>query len=140
MAKSENKTVKTSDDASDFLATVDEKRRADALAVNDMMEEVTGEKAAVWGTMLGYGDHHYKYASGWEGDTFKMGFAPRKSKLTLYVLTNFEGQDELLSRLGKHTTGKVCLYLNRLADVDQDVLREIVKRAWAQEISSIAYG
>jgi hypothetical protein len=140
MPKNENKTHKTSDNASSFFATLDDTKRADALAINGMMEEVTGEKAAVWGTMIGYGDYHYKYASGREGDTFKIGFAPRKDNLTLYVLTNFEGQDELLSRLGKHTTGKVCLYLKRLADVDQDVLREIIKRSWTQEINSISYG
>ncbi len=140
MAQAQNKTVKTSDDASAFLAAVDEKRRADAAAISEMMREVTGEKPAVWGTMIGYGVHHYKYASGREGDWPKIGFAPRKGNLTLYVLNGFDGQDELLGRLGRYTTGKVCLYLKSLADIDKNVLREIVSRAWAQDIDSISYG
>lgn len=140
MAKNQNKTTKTSDDANVFLASVSEKNRADAQTINMMMEEITGEKAAVWGTMIGYGVYHYRYASGREGDWPKIGFAPRKGNLTLYVLNGFDGQDELLAKLGKYTTGKVCLYLKKLADVDQKVLREIVKRAWIQDIESITYG
>ena len=96
------------------------------------MEEVTGEKAVMWGdSIVGFGTYHYVYASGREGDWPVTGFAPRKQALTLYIMSGFDQYDELLARLGKHSTGKSCLYIKRLSDVDVDVLRELVAESVA---------
>jgi hypothetical protein len=124
----EPKTRATSDSVEEFLAAVaDERRRRDALAVCALMAEVTGEPPRMWGaSMVGFGQHHYRYASGHEGDTFLIGFAPRRTALTVYLMDGFDGREELLARLGKHSTGKACLYIKRLDDVDVDVLRELV--------------
>jgi hypothetical protein len=124
----EPKTRATSDSVEEFLAAVaDERRRRDALAVCALMAEVTGEPPRMWGpSMVGFGQHHYRYASGHEGDTFLVGFAPRRTALTVYLMDGFDGREELLARLGKHSTGKACLYIKRLDDVDVDVLRELV--------------
>lgn len=124
----QNKTVPTGKSAREFLQTVDEKRRADCEALLALMEEVTGEPPVMWGdSMVGFGSYHYKYATGREGDWLLTGFSPRKQNLTLYIMAGFDEYDHLLARLGKHTTGKSCLYIKRLADVDQDVLRELVR-------------
>ena len=111
----------------DFIAAVDNPtRRADALVVRDMLAEVTGEQPVMWGpSIIGYGSYR-----GPTGDWPIVGFSPRKANLVLYVL-GFEGQDELLSKLGKHKTGNSCLYINRLSDVDTGVLREIGERSVA---------
>jgi hypothetical protein len=116
------------EDVEDFLDAVPDAQRAeDARAVRDLMRDVTGQEPRMWGTsMVGFGDHHYRYSSGREGHTFVVGFSPRKSALTLYIMDGFEGRDELLARLGKHGTGKACLYIKRLSDVDVDVLRDLV--------------
>ena len=93
-----------------------------------MMQEVTGVEAKMWGdSIVGFGSYHYKYASGREADWPLVGFSPRKQNLTLYIMSGFEQYDELLQRLGKHSTGKACLYVKRLADVDLAVLQELVK-------------
>jgi len=95
-----------------------------------LMQRVTGEKPVMWGdSIIGFGSYHYKYASGREGDWFLTGFAPRKQNLTLYIMSGFELYDELLGKLGKYKTGKSCLYINKLEDVDQDVLLELVKQS-----------
>lgn len=122
-------TGPTDEDVDAFLARVpDERRRADARAVVDLMAEVTGERPTMWGpTMVGFGSYHYRYASGREGDYFIVGLSPRTAALTVYLLDGFEGREDLLERLGPHTTGKACLYLKRLDDVDADVLRELVQ-------------
>ena len=85
----------------------------------------------MWGpTIVGFGSYHYKYESGREGDWFKTGFSPRKTSLTLYIMPGFNRYDELMQKLGKHKTGQSCLYINKLEDVDMDVLRELVKLSY----------
>ncbi len=115
----------------DFLASVEHPvRRQDGQALRALMERLTGEKATMWGpSIIGFGAYHYRYASGHEGDMCRIGFSPRKANLVLYV-GGFEGYEEMLAQLGKHKTSKACLYLNKLADVDMDVLEEIVRRSW----------
>lgn len=126
------KTERNDADVAAFLAAVtDPKRRADAEAACKLMAEATGAEPVMWGSaIIGFGTYHYRYASGREGDWPAVGMSPRKQALTLYVSTGFEGHDDLMSRLGPHRTGKSCLYLKRLSDVDQDVLRELVERGF----------
>ena len=129
----EIKTKATEVSVDDFIGAIDNpQRREDAQKVRALFARLTGEPAKMWGpTIIGFGSYHYKYDSGHEGVMCRMGFSPRKAELVLYVLTGFEGQPELLARLGKHKTGKVCLYIKRLADVDGAVLEEITARAFA---------
>ena len=116
-----------------FLDAVDdERKRSDARIVAAMMGEITGSTGVMWGSsIVGFGTYHYRYASGREGTFFETGFAPRKRALTLYVMAGFSEYEELLGRLGKHTTGKSCLYMRRLAEVDLDVLRDLLERSVA---------
>jgi hypothetical protein len=94
------------------------------------MKEVTGEPATMWGTsIVGFGSYHYRYDTGREGDMALVGFSPRKQAITLYIMTGFDGYDDLLSQLGKYTTGKACLYIKKLEDIDMDVLRQLVKQS-----------
>lgn len=124
----ELKTQKNEASVTDFLNGVDEKRREDCFALLELMEEVTGAPAKMWGaSIIGFGDYHYKYASGQEGDWMLVGFSPRKQNLTLYIMSGFDQYDDLLAKLGKYTTGKSCLYVKRLADVDRGVLRQLVQ-------------
>jgi hypothetical protein len=96
------------------------------------MEEATGEKAEMWGdNIVGFGTYRYKYESGREGEWFLTGFSPRKANLTLYIMSGFSRYQELLGRLGKHKTGKSCLYINRLEDIDIKVLRRLVRESVA---------
>ncbi len=131
----ETKTKPHTGDVGPFLAQVDDPaKRADAHALVEMMSAVSGEPPVLWGTMIGFGQYHYKYASGHEGDAFRIGFAPRKGDLSLYVLVAYDGaeaeqQAQLLARLGKHKAGKSCLYVKRLADIDLGVLRELTAYA-----------
>jgi len=114
-----------------FLASVpDERRRADAVAVCKLMAEVTGEPAQMWGaSIVGFGTYHYRYDSGHEGDAPLVGFSPRKTQLVIYLVGGYEERYQAaLARLGPHKTGKGCLYLKRLADVDRDALRELIDR------------
>jgi hypothetical protein len=107
-----------------------EGRREDCRAVAQLMREVTGEEPVLWGpSIVGFGSYHYRYESGREGDWFLTGFAPRKQALTLYIMAGFPRFDELMERLGKYKTGKSCLYVKRLDDLDLDVLRELVTRS-----------
>ena len=128
----ETKTRPTTVKVDDFIAAVEKPaRRADALAVREIMERVTGEPATMWGpSIIGFGQYHYRYASGHEGDMCRVGFSPRSANLVLYV-GGFPGYDELLARLGKHKRSTACLYLNKLADVDMAVLEEITRGALA---------
>jgi hypothetical protein len=125
----ELKTKPTDEDVSAYLDSVeDEKKRQDSYAILALMQEVTGEEARMWGSsMIGFGSYHYTYESGREGDWFLTGFAPRKRNLTLYIMAGFEAYDELLAKLGKYKTGKSCLYINKLEDVDTAVLRQLVQ-------------
>ena len=114
-----------------FLAQVEnEERRRDCRAVMELMQAVTGEPPRLWGdSMIGFGRYHYVYASGREGDWFLTGVSPRKRNLSIHIMTGFEDHGDLMERLGKHRTGKSCLYLNRLSDVDVEVLEELVRRS-----------
>jgi hypothetical protein len=129
MAKAELKTRKTKINPKDFLNTIkDGQKRADAFQIMEMMHKITGDKPEMWGTsIIGFGNVALKYASGRELDWPKIGFSPRKQNLTLYVLTNPKEQSALLKKLGKHKTGKVCLYINTLQDVDVSVLKKVIE-------------
>jgi hypothetical protein len=128
-----NKTRVTSVSVEAFLADVpDVRKRTDALALIDMMQAATGKKPQMWGpSIIGFGTYHYRYESGREGDSPIVGFSPRKAALVLYIVTGFKGAEPLLAKLGKHTTGKSCLYVKRLADVDMTVLRKLVDQSVA---------
>ena len=128
---SKMKTAPTQASVDAFIEAVeDEQKRADSRAIAAMMSAATGAPAQMWGTsIVGFGRYHYRYASGREGDFMIAGFSPRKRALTLYIMAGFSEYDALLAQLGKHTIGKSCLYIKRLADVDQAVLREIVERS-----------
>lgn len=129
----ETKTKPTRVSAAEFIAAVpDATRRADAEAVCAMMERLSGDAPTMWGpSIIGFGSYHYKYESGHEGDACRIGFSPRKAELVLYVLSGGAEEAELLARLGKHKTGKACLYVTKLADVDMGVLEALVRRAIA---------
>ncbi|MFQ5400826.1 MAG: DUF1801 domain-containing protein [Anaerolineae bacterium] len=128
-----NKTQPTDQSVTDFLHSVpDEKKRADCFQILELMRTVTGEAPRMWGdSMVGYGRYHYKYASGREGEWFLTGFAPRKQALTLYIMSGFDQYDELLGRLGKFKTGKSCLYVKKLEDVNLNVLQELIQQSVA---------
>lgn len=127
----EAKTRPTTVSPAAFVAAVDHPvRRADAERLLAMMERVTGEPATMWGpSIIGFGAYHYRYASGHEGDMCRVGFSPRSANLVLYV-GGFPGYDALLDRLGKHKRSTACLYLSKLADVDEAVLEQIVRRSY----------
>lgn len=131
----ELKTQKNKASVTEFLNNVEnEKRRKDSKEVLKIMKEITGEQPAMWGpSIIGFGSYHYKYASGQEGDWFKVGFSPRKNALTLYIMTGFGRYAELMGKLGKYKTGKSCLYINKLEDVDMDILRELIQESMNSE-------
>ena len=126
------KTKPTDVSVADFIAAVPhEGRRADAEALCALMQEVTGYAPVMWGpSIIGFGAYHYRYESGREGDAPLVGFSPRKANLVLYVAPG-EDRDAMLARLGKHKTGAGCIYLNRLADVEADVIVEMAKASMA---------
>ena len=128
----DNKTVKTGASVEEFIAGVENsRRREDGAALLEMMREITGLEPEMWGpSIIGFGDLHYKYESGREGDMFLTGFSPRKRSLSLYIASDFAEYESLLARLGKHRKSVSCLYINKLADVDMDVLRELVRRSY----------
>ena len=127
----ELKTKRNKGDVDAFLNDVaDEKKRLDSFRILELMKHVTGQKPEMWGnSIVGFGSYHYKYASGREDDWFITGFSPRKQSLTLYIMSGFDEYDKLLGELGKHSTGKSCLYIKKLEDVDMDVLKELVKQS-----------
>ena len=124
----ELKTKRTEASVDDFIAGIaDEQRREDCRALLAMMKRVTKAPPKMWGaSMVGFGSYHYTYASGREGDWFLAGFSPRRQDLTVYVMAGFEDYPELMARLGKYKTGKSCLYLKRLSDVDAAVLEKLI--------------
>src|SRR5690606_24444143 len=128
---SEPKTKPTGESVTAFLDRVeDDRKREDAYAVMELMREVTGEEPQMWGdSIVGFGSYRYRYASGREGDWPLTGFSPRKQNLTLYINSGFEEYDGLMQQLGKHKTGKSCLYIKRLSDLDLDVLRQLVRES-----------
>ncbi len=125
----EAKTKPTSASVKDFLNQIpDEERRQDCFAVAKIMEEITGEKPKMWGPgIVGFGSQHYKYASGREGDWPVAAFSPRKKDLTLYMTPGFDKHPELMEKLGKHSTGKSCLYIKRLSDIHIPTLKKLIK-------------
>jgi hypothetical protein len=127
----ENKTKPTTLSVSAFIdALTDTGRRADAKALLKLMQSVAGEKPKMWGpSIIGFGSYHYKYESGREGDMPVIAFSPRKGATVLYGMTGFNDAAALLAKLGKHTTGKGCLYIKKLADVDQHVLETLVVKS-----------
>ena len=133
MATAKLKTTPTESSVAAFLAGVkDPARRRDCDRVVAMMRKATGAQPKMWGpSIVGFGTYRYKYASGREGDWMLTGFSPRKSDLTLYIMAGFDGYGDLMKRLGKHKTGKSCLYIRKLDDVDMAVLTELVERSVA---------
>lgn len=129
----ETKTKATPVPVEQFLAGVaDERKREEARVLIKLMSAVSGEPPVMWGpSIIGFGHYHYKYESGREGDICAIGFSPRKDALTLYVVDDSAQCSALLAQLGPHKTGKCCLYVKRLADVDMAVLEELVRRAYA---------
>lgn len=126
---SDPKTRPNDVDPRTYIAAIEhDRRRSEAMTVLELMEEITGEPPVMWGeSIIGFGSYRMKYADGREADWMLTGFAPRKTKLVLYIQSGFEAYGATLSRLGKHKTGASCLYINKLADVDMDVLRELVR-------------
>lgn len=124
----ENKTKPTSASVDDFIANIDNhRRRSDALTALKIYKKITGLPPVMWGTsIIGFGTHHYVYESGREGIMPAAGFSPRKAYMTFYVDDNFEGAEELYTQLGKHKKTVACLYINKLDDVDLEILREII--------------
>ena len=134
IAMAELKTKKTEVDVEVFLDSVaDERKRKDSHVLIKLMSEITGEKPKMWGpSIVGFGSYHYKYDSGHEGDFALIGFSPRKQSISVYLMGGFDimeksGGGNLLQDLGKHKTGKGCLYINRLDDVDLDILKEMME-------------
>lgn len=129
----ELKTKVTTASVTDFIKNVpDDKKQADGFALLKMFEEITGQEAKMWGSsIIGFDQYHYKSErSSQEGDWMMVGFSPRKANLTLYVLNGFEEADALLEKLGKHKRSVGCLYINKLADIDERILREIIKQSY----------
>lgn len=129
----DQKTLPTETDVATFLSNVDNKRRqADAMVLLEMMRRITGQEPKMWGpTIVGFDSYHYKYESGREGDSFISGFSPRKANLAIYITPGFEAYGDLLDRLGKYKSTVSCLYINKLDDVDLEVLEELVARAYS---------
>lgn len=134
-----NKTQPTAADVVQFIDGVEPPaRKADALMLLDVMRRATGQEPVMWGpSIIGFGSYHYKYASGREGDAPAVGYSPRKASLVLYGLTSAPGAQAALERLGKHKTGASCLYVNKLADVDQAVLEEMVGNGYRHMTTAV---
>jgi len=124
----ESKTKVNDASVEEFLSAVkDEQKRKDSFEIIKMMKQVTRQEPKMWGpAIIGFGSYHYKYESGREGDMPQIAFSPRKQNLTLYIGVGEDSDNPLLTKLGKYTTGKVCLYIKKLADVDRNVLQELI--------------
>lgn len=130
----QNKTQPTPQKVSEFIAGVEDiRKRSDCRELMKLMRETTGNRAKMWGSsIVGFGKYHYKYASGREGDFFLTGFSPRKQNLAIYIVNGFQPHAKLMEKLGKFKTGKSCLYVKSLDDIDRSVLAELV-------VASVAY-
>lgn len=128
---SEIKTKKHDGDVEEFLNLVEnEKQKKDSFEILELMSEVTGEEPAMWGpSIIGFGDYHYKYKSGRENDWFLVGFSPRKQSLTLYLNSGVDESDQLMKKLGKYKTGKVCIYINKIEDINKEILKELIQKS-----------
>jgi len=125
----ETRTKPTTVSVEAFLAAVEpDRKREEARTLDALFRRVTGWTPVMWGpSMIGYGSYHYKYESGREGDMLATGFSPRKARHSIYILPGYQDYCEIMARLGKHATGKSCLYVNKLADIDLDVLAELIE-------------
>ncbi len=130
--KAEMKTKPTAQSVTAFINSVEnEARRRDAKKILTMMKKITGEKAVMWGpSIIGFGTYHYKYESGREGDMLLVGFSPRKANMVLYVLGSLGDKDPLLAKLGKYKNGRACLYVNKLEDVDENILGKLIAKSY----------
>jgi hypothetical protein len=129
---SQNKTRPTTTSVTSFLDSAeDEIQRRDSHTLISIMKDITGEEPVMWGpSIIGFGSYHYKYDSGREGGMMLTGFSPRKQNLSLYIMAGFTKYEELLQNLGKHKTGKSCLYIKRLSEINTDVLMELIKASY----------
>lgn len=127
----QQKTKETENSVIEFIENVDQpKKREDAYRLLDIFTETTGYPAKLWGpSIIGFGSYHYKYASGHEGEAPLVGFSPRKAKISLYFATGDTARDDLLEQLGKHTAGKGCVYINKLADIHEDILIALITQS-----------
>ncbi len=127
----QNKTQPTNSSVTEFLNAVDnEQKRKDAFEVLEMISSITGEKPVIWGpSLIGFGKYHYKYESGREGDFFIAGFSPRKTALSIYIMSGMSKFPYLMSQLGKFKTGKSCLYIKKLNDIDRSVLKKLISES-----------
>ncbi|CAG9610153.1 DUF1801 domain-containing protein [Pseudoneobacillus rhizosphaerae] len=127
----ELKTKETDSSVIEFIENVDSvKKREDAYQLLDIFTETTGFEAKMWGpSIIGFGSYHYKYDSGHEGDAPLVGFSPRKAKISLYFAPGETKREELLKFFGKHTTGKACVYINKVTDIDTEVLKELIHQS-----------
>lgn len=130
MAKAKNKTTANEASVEGFLDSVkDDQKREDSYKILEMMKRLSGYEPKMWGSsIIGFGEYHYKYESGREGDMCRIGFSPRAQNLSLYFMPGYQDFSEYLSRLGKHKLGKSCLYIKRLSDIDETVLEEMIIR------------
>jgi len=130
----QNKTQPTPQKVSEFIAGIeDTRKRSECRELMKLMRETTGKRATMWGPgIVGFGKYHYKYASGREGDFFLTGFSPRKQALTIYIINGFKPHAKLMEKLGKFKTGKSCLYVKSLDDIDRSVLAKLL-------VASVAY-
>ena len=130
----ELKTKQTGASVEEYLDTIeDPRRRADCAAISALMKKITKCEPRMWGpSMVGFGRYHYRYETGHEGDAFLAGFSSRKPEIVVYIAEGFESRGKLLQELGKHRTGKVCVYFKRLSDIDVVVLEKLVKASVAE--------
>lgn len=126
-----NKTVANDSSVIDFLSTLDEEQQRDSQVLVTIMSDVSGEPPVMWGaSIIGFGTLRYTYASGRTGDWMRIGFSPRKGKLSLYITVTAEKYESDLEKVGKHKIGKGCIYINKLADVDQEALTAVIRKAY----------
>jgi hypothetical protein len=135
MAK--NKTTETTQSVADFLNTIaDDAKRADSFRLMEIIKEATGFEPKMWGSaIVGFGSYHYKYASGHEGDAPKAGFSPRAKEFSLYLSSNYIGREILMQKLGKHKSGVACVYFKKLADINENVLHEMIVTSIQQYVA-----
>lgn len=135
---SEAKTKPTELNAEDFISSVqDSKKRQDAFTLLSMMSDITQQPPVMWGdSLIGFGHYDYQYESGRKGSWFRVGFSPRKQNITLYIMNGFTQYQHLLAQLGKHKTGKSCLYINKLDDIDLDILKQMVALSYQTKFDS----
>ena len=127
-----NKTIPNTQSVENFLSGIqDDQKRRDCKALQHLMEDITKEDPVMWGnSIVGFGTYHYKYDSGREGDMLMTGFSPRAQNISIYIISGFKRYDALMKSLGKHKTGKSCLYIKKLSDVDIDVLKELITASY----------